>query len=149
MLESLARLSPHDVMGYAKVGGWQQFRTTGRLMIFNRNETGSLDQLPIPVDFSRPDFAERMREAVERLVEFEKRPAPTIVSDLMSYDSDLLRFRVTSSRAQKRDSGAIPNCVYKNRELCWGIRGLVSAFSFAGHLLGVPVPCAELMTAFV
>ncbi len=45
--------------------------------------------------------------------------------------------------------GAIPNCVYKNRELCWGIRGLVSAFSFAGHLLGVPVPCAELMTAFV
>lgn len=104
MLESLARLSPHDVMGYAKVHGWQQFRTTGRLMIFNRNETGSLDQLLIPVDFSRPDFAERMREAVERLVEFEKRPAPTIVSDLMSYDSDLLRFRVTSSRAQKRDS---------------------------------------------
>ena len=46
-------------------------------------------------------------------------------------------------------TGAIPNCVYKNRELCWGIRGLVSAFSFAGHLLGVPVPCAELMTAFV
>ena len=46
-------------------------------------------------------------------------------------------------------TGAIPNCVCKNRELCLGMRGLVSAFSFAGHLLGVPLPCAELITAFV
>ncbi|MFM8478192.1 MAG: hypothetical protein ACKOEO_20600 [Planctomycetaceae bacterium] len=105
MLESLVQLSPRDVMGYAKVRGWRQFRTTGRLMIFNRNETGSLDQLLIPVDSSRPDFGDRMREAVERLVEFEKRPASSIVSDLMNYDSDLLRFRVASSRAQK---GTLP-----------------------------------------
>ncbi len=59
-------------------------------------------------------------------------------------------FVVDTFHGTARDRmGAIPNCVYKNRELCWGIRGLVSAFSFAGHLLGVPVPCAELMTAFV
>ena len=58
-------------------------------------------------------------------------------------------FNPSSSNRFAVDQGAIPNCVSKNRELCWGIRGLVSAFSFAGHLLGVPLPCAELITAFV
>jgi len=102
---SLARLSPRDVMGYAKARGWQQFRTTGRLMIFNRNQPDSLDQLLVPVDASRPDFAERMRDAVERLVEFERRPAPSVVTDLMNYDADVLRFRVASQRAEK---GTLP-----------------------------------------
>ena len=105
LLESLTRLSPRDVMGYAKVRGWQQFRTTGRLMIFNRNELGSLDQLLVPVDPSRPDFAERMRDAVERLVEFEQRPAPSVVTDLMNYDADVLRYRVASPRAER---GTLP-----------------------------------------
>jgi hypothetical protein len=62
---------------------------------------------------------------------------------------DLSRLLQSGSLDTSLFRGAIPNCVYKNRELCWGIRGLISAFSFAGHLLGVPVPCAELMTAFV
>ncbi|MFN0055941.1 MAG: hypothetical protein ACKV0T_27670 [Planctomycetales bacterium] len=105
LVESLARLSPRDVMGYATVCGWQQFRTTGRLMIFNRNEPASLDQLLVPVDASRPDFAERMRDAVERLVEFEKRPATSIVTDLMNYDADVLRFSVASQRAER---GTLP-----------------------------------------
>jgi len=105
LLESLPRLSPRDVMGYAKVRGWQQFRTTGRLMIFNRSEPGSLDQLLVPVDSTRPDFADRMRDAVERLVEFEKRAVASVVTDLMNYDSDVLRFRVASQRAEK---GTLP-----------------------------------------
>ena len=105
LVESLERLSPRDVMGYAKARGWQQFRTTGRLMIFNRNEPASLDQLLVPVDASRPDFAERMRDAVERLVEFERRSAPSIVTDLMNYDADVLRFRVASLRIER---GTLP-----------------------------------------
>lgn len=105
LLDSLARLSPRDMMGYAKARGWQQFRTTGRLMIFNRSEPDSLDQLLVPVDASRSDFAPRMRDAVERLVEFENRPAPSVITDLMNYDSDVLRFRVASQRAEK---GTLP-----------------------------------------
>lgn len=101
IVESIARLSPRDVMGYAKARGWRQFRTTGRLMIFNRSEPASLDQLLVPVDSSRPDFADRMCDAVERLVDFEKRPAASVVTDLMNYDADVLRFRVASQRAAK------------------------------------------------
>lgn len=105
ILDSLSRLSPRDVMGYAKARGWQQFRTTGKLMIFNRSEPSSLDQLLVPVDASRPDFADRMREAVERLVEFEKLPAASVVVNLMNYSADVLRFRMASQRAER---GTLP-----------------------------------------
>lgn len=96
IFDSVSRLSPRDVMGYAKARGWVQFRMTGKLMIFNRSEPASLDQLLVPVDVSRPDFADRMREAVERLVDFEKRPSTSVITDLMNYDADVLRFRVAS-----------------------------------------------------
>ena len=105
LVESLSRLSSRDVMGYAKARGWKQFRTTGRLMIFNRDEPASLDQLLVPVDASRRDFAQRMQDAVQRLVEFEQRPASNVVTDLMNYDADVLRFRVASQRAAR---GTLP-----------------------------------------
>jgi len=92
-------------MGYAKAKGWAQSRPTGRLMIFNRPEPGSLDQLLVPMDTSRPDFPERMRDAAERLVEFEQRPSASVVTDLMNYDADVLRFRVASQRAER---GTLP-----------------------------------------
>jgi hypothetical protein len=105
LLQSIARLSPRDVMGYALTRGWQQYRPTGRLMIFNRQEQGSLDQLLVPVDASRPDFAARMCESVDKLTEFEGRSLESIVTDLLNYDADVLRFRVASQRAQK---GTLP-----------------------------------------
>jgi hypothetical protein len=103
--ETLSRLSPRDAMGYAKSRGWQQFRTTGRLMIFRRPEPDSLDQLLLPVDASRPDFAARMEDAIERLAEFENRSTATIVTNLMNYDADVLRYRVASQRAER---GTLP-----------------------------------------
>lgn len=105
LFDTIARLSPRDVMGYAAAKGWQQARPTGRLMIFNRQERDSLDQLLVPVDASRPDFAVRMRESVEKLTEFEGRSLASIVTDLLNYDADILRFRVASPRAQK---GTLP-----------------------------------------
>lgn len=103
--DSLTRVTPRNVMRYAESRGWLKFRQTGRLMIFNRPEPSSLDQLLVPADSSRPDFAERMRDVVERLVEFEQRPAATIVTDLFTYDSDVLRYRVDSLRTQR---GTLP-----------------------------------------
>jgi hypothetical protein len=102
---SLSRLSPRDVQGYAKTRGWMPFRTSGRLMVFNRRDPGALDQLLVPVDSARSDFAERMRDAVEKLAEFEERPFSTILTDLVNFDSDVLRYRVASQRVQR---GTIP-----------------------------------------
>lgn len=72
-------------------------------MVFNR--AGSLDQVLVPIDSSRPDFAERMWDAVEKLATFEGRTSEAVVTDLLSYDSDLLRYRIVSPRTQR---GTIP-----------------------------------------
>lgn len=103
--QSAGRLSPRYVMGYAMAKGWQQLRPSGHLMIFNRTEQNSLDQLLVPMDSARPDFASRMRDVVERLTDFERRPIRTLLTDLLNYDSDVLRFRIASQRAQR---GTLP-----------------------------------------
>jgi hypothetical protein len=101
----VSRIAPRDAMGYARSRGWQQFRKSGNLMVFNRPESGSLDQVLVPVDAARPDYVERMREAVERLAAFENRPATVVAADLLQYDADVLRFRVDSPGLAK---GSIP-----------------------------------------
>jgi hypothetical protein len=104
-LEKLSRLAPRDVQGYVRSRGWQQFKRTGHLMVYNRPETGSLHQVMVPIDSTRPDFAERMLDAVERLASFESRPPSALVTDLLNYDADVLRYRVVSARAER---GTLP-----------------------------------------
>jgi hypothetical protein len=74
-------------------------------MVFGRRETGSLDQVLVPTDSQRPDFAERMFDVVERLARFEARSMGPILVDLLNFDADVLRYRVASSRAER---GTIP-----------------------------------------
>ncbi len=105
MLESLARLAPRDVQGYVRSRGWQQSRRIGHLMVFNRPGPDSLDQVLVPLDSARPDFTERMRDAVEKLASFESRRFETVVNDLLNYDADVLRYRVISARAVR---GSLP-----------------------------------------
>jgi hypothetical protein len=104
-LEKLARLAPRDVQGYARSHGWQQFKRSGHLLVYNRPQPDSLDQVLVPTDSARPDFAERMWDAVEKLASFEARPVAQLVTDLVNYDADVLRFRVASPRAAR---GTLP-----------------------------------------
>ncbi|MBI3463826.1 MAG: hypothetical protein HY000_12335 [Planctomycetes bacterium] len=104
-LEKLGRLTPRDVQGYVRSRSWQQFRRSGHLMVYNRPEPGSLDQVLVPMDSTRPDFAERMWDAVEKLACFEARALPAIFTDLLNYDADVLRYRVVSPRAER---GTLP-----------------------------------------
>jgi hypothetical protein len=103
--EKLARLVPRDVQGYVRTHGWQQFKQSGRLMVFNRPEPDRLDQVLVPVDSARPDFSDRMGEVVEKLASFEARPPSVVVTDLLNYDADVLRYRVASQRAER---GTLP-----------------------------------------
>lgn len=104
-LDKVGRLAPRDVRGYVRARGWGQFKRAGHLMVYNRREAGSLDQVLVPTDSSRPDFAERMWDAVEKLASFEARPLAALVTDLLNYDADVLRYRVASPRA---DRGTLP-----------------------------------------
>ncbi len=103
--ESLRRVSPRDALGYAKSRGWVQKKRVGHLMLFNRTETGSLDQLLVPTDSQRSDFADRMLDLVERLAAFETRPMTPVLVDLLNFDADVMRYRVASPRAER---GTIP-----------------------------------------
>jgi hypothetical protein len=104
-LEKFGPLAPRDVQGYVRSRGWQQSKRVGHLMVFNRPEPKSLDQVLVPIDSTRPDFPERMGDAVEKLAAFECRPIAAIVTDLLHYDADVLRFRVVSPRAER---GTLP-----------------------------------------
>lgn len=99
----LSRLNPRNVQSYVQSKGWARFRASGRLMIWNR--PGKLDQVLVPIDASRPDFAERMFDAVEKLASFEHRSMEAVIVDLLTYDSDVLRYRVDSARTQR---GTLP-----------------------------------------
>jgi hypothetical protein len=103
--ETLVRVSPRDAQGYVQSRGWVQLRPVGRLMVYNRTETGSLDQVLVPMDAGRPDYAERVLEVVEKLSRFERRPGGRVLVDLLNYDADVLRYRVISSRAER---GTLP-----------------------------------------
>lgn len=104
-LENLSRVIPRDVQGYVRSHGWEQSRRTGHLMVFNRPDPKSLDQVLVPIDASRPDFAERMWDAVEKLASYEERSVAQVVTDLLNYDADVLRYRVVSPRAER---GTLP-----------------------------------------
>jgi len=103
--ETLRRVSPRDALGYARSRGWVQAKRVGHLMVFGRRETGSLDQVLVPTDSQRPDYAERMFDVVERLARFEARSMGPILVDLLNYDADVLRYRVISTRAER---GTLP-----------------------------------------
>jgi hypothetical protein len=104
-LEQLARLAPRDVQGYVRSRDWRQFKRSGHLMVYNRPEQGSLDQVLVPIDASRPDFSERMWDAVEKLAAFEARPLAALFTALLNFDADVLRFRVATPRAER---GTLP-----------------------------------------
>ena len=74
-------------------------------MVFNRPEPKSLDQVLVPMDSSRPDFPQRMGDAVEKLASFEGHTVAALVTDLLNYDADVLRYRVVSPCAER---GTLP-----------------------------------------
>lgn len=101
--EQLQQVTPREVFGYAKAKGWVQGPMVGRLRVYGR--PGALDQLLIPTDPSEPPFAERMHEVVETFARVEERAAEKVLDSLINFESDVLRFRVASVRAEE---GSLP-----------------------------------------
>lgn len=99
----LTRVSPRDAQGYVRSRGWVQARMVGHLMVYGR--PGALDQVLVPTDTTRPDYAERVADVVEKLSKFEARPLVQILQDLLNFDADVLRYRVISPLAER---GTLP-----------------------------------------
>ena len=76
----------------------------GRIALFGHPEA-QWDQLIVPMDESLDDYAQRLRDVIENLAAFERRPVVEVLNDLMTSDADILRYRVASSATGR---GSIP-----------------------------------------
>jgi hypothetical protein len=101
--ERLMQVSPRDLQGYVHSHGWRRVDKVGHLMVYAWPD--ALDQVLVPTDTTRPDYAERVLDVVEKLSAFESRHAEPVLVDLLNYAADILRFRVISPRAER---GTLP-----------------------------------------
>ncbi len=101
----LKLITPQQVRSYALAKGWQRVAgVNGEIALFNHPQ-GQFDQLIVPMDESLDDYAKRLRDVVENLADFESRPSAEVLNDLMTPESDTLRYRVASMATGR---GSIP-----------------------------------------
>ena len=99
--ESLTRLvTPRAVCVYAEGMGWSRVEgVNGKIAVY-QNPKAPLRQLIVPRDERLDDYGLRAAEAIERLAEFEQRPAKEILNHLLLPPADILSFREVSSDAE-------------------------------------------------
>ena len=101
----LQLIKPQQVRGYAIAKGWQRVpNVNGDIALFNY-PGAQWDQLIVPMDESIDDYSNRLRDVVEILAQFESRPVTQILNDLLTPESDILRYRVASPATGR---GSIP-----------------------------------------
>lgn len=101
-LERLAgSVSPSAVRDYAKATGWEQVKdgAKGRIYLL-RHSVDRLRQLIIPMDFSE-DYADVIVDAASRLADLEGRSVEAVLTDLMTPDADILRFRIATRHEEE------------------------------------------------
>lgn len=95
--ELIARLGgqipPTAVRDYAKSRGWQAVVGSRRRLWVFRHPEADLRQLIIPIDRDSA-WADALLEVVLRLAELEQLPVETVLSNLLTAYSDVVRFRV-------------------------------------------------------
>ena len=101
---SLVRLvTPRAVRVYAEGMGWQRVEgVNGKIAVY-KNPDSPLRQLIVPLDQQYDDYDVRTSEAIQRLADFEKRPANEILNHLLLPPADLLMFREVSTDAEAGD----------------------------------------------
>lgn len=90
---------------YAQSLGWQAVEgINGSIAVYHRPDSLA-HQVIVPLDEQFDDYAEMVFEAVERLAEYEKRPAREVLEHLLLPPSDLLQFHDSGVHAAE---GTIP-----------------------------------------
>ena len=100
-LAAARQVTPRALTGYVQGLGWQQLPNGKRpeIAIFHRPDS-RLHQVIIPTDPTLADFGEAVVDAVQKLAEFERRPAREVLEHLLLPPADLLRFREVSPDAE-------------------------------------------------
>ena len=118
-LQYLAKtISPSAVRHYAQANGWAPISgSKRRIWLFRYPE--SLVQLQIPMDRD-DDTPEAILEVADRIAKIEQRTIESVVEDLASSGSDVLRYRIISEDIK---AGTIP------------LEGAISLFSGAKQMI--------------
>ncbi len=96
-LETLARgFKPLDVASYLRLHGWrQQDVERERFSIWTKgDETRGDFEVMLPMQPAFSDFGRRIKELVETLEAFERRPNIEIIEDLSTPNADIVRARL-------------------------------------------------------
>jgi len=88
-----AQIPPTAVRDYAKSRGWQPVQGSRRRLWILRHPEANLRQLIIPIDRDAA-WAEALLEVVLRLAELEHLDPETVLNNLLTAYSDVVRFRV-------------------------------------------------------
>ncbi len=119
----LKQLRSTELRRYALATGWKRNEAVnGRVAVF-QHPSSDLDQLIVPVEGTDAEgYAVMAGEVVRKLAEWEHRPAPEILNDLLLPPADVLRFRTASPDAA---AGSLP--LEQTVQLLTGVRRLLSA----------------------
>ena len=101
--EMLSKVSPRDLQGYVKSQGWVRGFRSRNVMVYNWK--GELDQVATPVDSTVRDFSELVYDAIRKLASFEDRSFLHVLTDVLNFDADVLRYRYIGTVA---DGGSLP-----------------------------------------
>jgi len=95
-LHDLAKtISPIAVRQYAATNGWEPILGSKRRIWLFRHPSENLVQLQIPMDRD-DDTTEAILEVAERLAKADNRTIESVIEDLASSNSDVLRYRIVS-----------------------------------------------------
>lgn len=101
----LKLIKPQQVRGYALAKGWRRVpEVNGDIALFDRPD-GGLDQLIVPMDETFDDYVRRLLEVIQNLATFEARSSTEVLNDLITPESDIVRYRVASHATGR---GSIP-----------------------------------------
>lgn len=103
--EILQLIKPQQVRGYAIAKGWHRVQNVNGDIALFEHPQGRFDQLIVPMNESIDDYAERLRDVVANFAAFESRRVGEVLADLLTPESDILRYRVASAATGK---GSIP-----------------------------------------
>lgn len=119
-LHSVAKtISPTAVRHYAQSNGWEPITGSKRRIWLFKHPIEEFVQLQIPIDRDE-DTAEAILDSAVRVARVEKRTIESVIKDLASTNSDVLRYRLISEDIK---AGTIP------------LEGAISLFSGAKQMI--------------
>lgn len=105
--KDLANLAPGALVKYLTSRGWSLLNSVKAvdIAILQRTTNGKLDEIAVPRNQEFADYYQGISDAIRRIAFYEKRSIESVLNDLVTSHSDILRIRITGKNVE---GGTIP-----------------------------------------